>query len=1293
MSVVFPKTLDGSVDLVAMREAIARGEVWDWSAVESADEGVVRALLAGFDLSRDADALGLDTVPESLVECMLASFENSETAEVPAPQGVVHAAPAVWTMEADAPRARRSTSVSPPVRAGDEAVPLIAAPDAFTLRDQLEALVVKDLHGPAGGDEEEVGPFDVPIYRYLLGTLAPQRRGGSMEEDAGTEEELGVETRGAEDGPVEAPAPAASVFPSSLGMSFTVLQRSPTLRVTARWGRYERVRSRVLPAKDEKDPPLVWRRVPMEGSVDIPLQVGPIASVVVNDTQPGVVVRGLVRRRDRDWIVTLFLVNQQEEQKKLRDAAWIFQAELEVCSADGRAIFGQRRQVRDTVRRDPVTDAEDSAMEMLHREHVEFAVGHGVSVEADTSPGDPRWALRLRTQSVPRYEVPQQTPPDAKEIESLDGLVVDMRELATLPDEAVLASLAKLPEAYAQWIASERARTEDPAEGITGYFEHVAASAMDRCEAALARIREGIETLAAQPDAMTAFRFANEAMWQQRVHALLAEECRKGTPRTLAEVDLPRNRSWYAFQLAFLLVNLPSLARLDHPDRTEGANATADLLWFPTGGGKTEAYLGLTAFTLAIRRLQGEVAGRDGRHGVAVLMRYTLRLLTLQQFQRATALICACEVIRRQNPSRWGEEPFRLGLWVGQKTTPNTTEQAREWLLQAKDMKAWSGGGTGSPHQLTSCPWCGTTIVPGRHIRVDPFGKGAARTLMFCGDDSGACDFTERRSPSEGIPALVVDEEIYRRLPSLLIATVDKFAQMPWNGVTQTLFGVITGRCTRHGFRSPDLDDSDHHPKSGALPPARTERSPWLRPPDLIIQDELHLISGPLGTIVGLYETAIDRLCSWDVNGRRVQPKIIASTATVRRAREQVRALFLREVAVFPPHGLDAGDNFFSRQRRPSARHPGRRYLGVCAPGRRMKAVLIRVYTALLAAAQVLYERYDRAADPWMTLVGYFSSMRELAGMRRLVDDDVRVRLRDMAARGLARRPPPVVEELTSRKNSTDIPALLDRLETVFDRAHDAERRESRKKNVRSQYGAPPFDVLLATNMIAVGVDVKRLGLMVTAGQPKNTSEYIQATSRVGRRVPGLVVTVYNWARPRDLSHYERFRHYHATYYAQVEALSVTPFAPRALDRGLTGVLVSLLRAMETTLNANDRAELLDVDHPLVREAVATIVRRAGLVAQTREVETLVRDLLQVRLDAWRAEASRKGLGTKLGYDGEKDGRTRALLHRAGLTPWDAFTCLNSLRDVEPTVGLILDESPLDDVPGAEVVHTAEVSA
>jgi hypothetical protein len=197
----------------------------------------------------------------------------------------------------------------------------------------------------------------------------------------------------------------------------------------------------------------------------------------------------------------------------------------------------------------------------------------------------------------------------------------------------------------------------------------------------------------------------------------------------------------------------------------------------------------------------------------------------------------------------------------------------------------------------------------------------------------------------------------------------------------------------------------------------------------------------------------------------------------------------------------------------------------------------------------------------------------------------------------------------------------------------------------------------------------------------------------VGRRVPGLVVTVYNWARPRDLSHYERFCHYHATYYAQVEALSVTPFAPRALDRGLTGVLVSLLRALETTLNANDRAELLDVDHPLVREAVATIVRRAGLVAQTREAEALVRDLLQVRLDGWRAEAGRKGLGTKLGYDGEKDGRTRALLHRAGLTPWDVFTCLNSLRDVEPTVGLILDESPLDDVPGAEVTHASEVSA
>ena len=389
-----------------------------------------------------------------------------------------------------------------------------------------------------------------------------------------------------------------------------------------------------------------------------------------------------------------------------------------------------------------------------------------------------------------------------------------------------------------------------------------------------------------------------------------------------------------------------------------------------------------------------------------------------------------------------------------------------------------------------------------------------------------------------------------------------------------------------------------------------------LRPPDLIIQDELHLISGPLGSLVGLYETAVDELSSWEVGGKRIRPKVIASTATVRRAAEQVQKLFCRSLEIFPPHGTDIADNFFSLQREPGEEHPGRLYLGVCAPGRRLPEASLRVYVALLAAGQKLYEQYDSAADPWMTLVGYFNSIRELGGMRRVVDDDVRTRLRDTDKRGLARRMILGLDELTSRRTGTEIPGILDRLDVIFNQADELQRRTQRRNQQRSD-SPTPFDVVLATNMISVGVDVDRLGLMVVAGQPKTTAEYIQATSRVGRKHPGLVVTLYNWARPRDLSHYATFEHYHSTFYQHVEALSVTPFAARALDRGLSAVLVSLVRLAAAELNANPKAAAVTRDQPALADAIERIVRRAGLVETDNSRADEVRDMLAERRDLW----------------------------------------------------------------------------
>src|SRR5206468_2128517 len=319
------------------------------------------------------------------------------------------------------------------------------------------------------------------------------------------------------------------------------------------------------------------------------------------------------------------------------------------------------------------------------------------------------------------------------------------------------------------WTARERVRIPEASSGLAEY-QDVAHDAIQRCAEALARMEAGLALIATRPDAAEAFRFMNRAMWQQRVRSIYAGRVRRQEKPSAETLDVPANRSWYPFQLAFILLNLPALTDLHHPDRSEEQNAIADLLWFPTGGGKTEAYLGLAAYTMAVRRLQGQVIGRTGEHGIAVLMRYTLRLLTLQQFQRAATLLCACEMIRRQaaerKDTRWGETPFRIGLWVGRRTTPNTTEESAEAVKQAHGVhRSTIAGGIGTPRQLTNCPWCGAAIDEGRHIKVETHGSGRGRTLIYCGDPLGQCPFSEHHAPREGLPLVVVDEEIYRLLP------------------------------------------------------------------------------------------------------------------------------------------------------------------------------------------------------------------------------------------------------------------------------------------------------------------------------------------------------------------------------------------------------------------------------------------------------------------------------------------------------------------------------------------------
>jgi hypothetical protein len=616
--------------------------------------------------------------------------------------------------------------------------------------------------------------------------------------------------------------------------------------------------------------------------------------------------------------------------------------------------------------------------------------------------------------------------------------------------------------------------------------------------------------------------------------------------------------SWRPFQLAFILMNLHAMLDPAHADRN-----MVDLIWFPTGGGKTEAYLGLTAYTIFLRRLKNL---RDS--GTAVLMRYTLRLLTAQQFQRAASLICACDLIRKENEEELGAGRITIGLWVGEDVTP---------IYRANALTSFSrmeqGKDEDNPFIVLKCPWCGTQmgyLKDGRAGRVKGYKRqalhGRATVVFRCYNTR--CEFSAQ---DFHLPLTVIDEDIYDNPPTLLIGTVDKFAMLTWRPQARGLFG----------FR-------DH--------------SPRLSPPGLIIQDELHLISGPLGSMVGLFETMIEELCTVD----GIKPKIIASSATISRAREQINALYGRgmaNVTIFPPQCLNAGDSFFAREDQSA---PGRIYTGIFASALPSHATAqVRVISALLQAAKSVPAETEAARDPYWTSLIYFNSIRELGHAATLIRADIREYLNSIwirkGIRGEERRFINRDIELTSRMNSSDIPEYLEQLYV----AHEGNK------------ATWPVDVCLATNMISVGVDIPRLGLMTVIGQPKTTSEYIQATSRVGRgrNAPGLVFTIYNCSKPRDRSHFEHFQSYHAKIYSRVEPTSVTPFSTPARERALHSVLVGLIRFYGE--NSRDDPRPFP-DAGLISRVRGIIAERIGLIDED-ELEPAMQ-LLDEKLSYWQNE-------------------------------------------------------------------------
>lgn len=1110
------------------------------------------------------------------------------------------------------------------------------------VRDHLVRALEADLVGPFAGWEEaetaeELLPLP-PARWYLTGFLAPQDARDT--EDPTSEEEIGAlsdedEEEGAS---AEPEAKQRNFFPASIGMSVLLPAGSAKDRIRARVCFAEYVHD-VLEGQDGERRRTVWRRLPQPvRTLELPLDPEAIERGVNLPGTTGVWVGGKLEPADGapglpsgTRALSLFVVNRRPRGEKGREnEQFLFQVRLEL---EFDAGFVPRPNARD----EDATDWDDRVADLQFRKRCEWAVGHGVAVEVPEGQGDT--VRRVRTTWIPRSEVRRvKTHGDPR-------ITTRMESLAELADAAaVRAALGDLPVAYGEWIAAQR-RIDPGSPRRRATRDELLRNA----ERARDRIAEGIALLETDAQVREAFCLANRAM---------AMSARQRSPERYADGEAP---SWRLFQLAFVLMNLRALADPSHPDRT-----LVDLIFFPTGGGKTEAYLGVVAFALVLRRLRG--AGRpDGGLGVAVMLRYTLRLLTLDQLGRAATLVCALERLRQEAQGRLGTARFAVGLWVGRSATANTLKQVAERITEYRN-----GTTSLSPFPLTECPWCRQPLKPDSLV-LEPNRTRPRRVVVAC--VSPSCDFNARRN-RDGLPVVFVDEQLYRELPAFLVATVDKFAMLPWRGETGMLFGRV------QAFHDGEFFGPLDSPPSGAIP-----LPDGLQPPELIVQDELHLISGPLGTMVGLYETAIEWLASGAGITAARPPKIVASTATVRRAREQIRALFGRpDIALFPPPGVDENESWFATVDQET---PGRLYVGVAAQGRALRGILLRTYATLMAAAQKCFDPQAGAmqpADPYMTLVGYFNSLRELGGMRRLVEDEVRTRCekaeerrpRDLegthpwfANRRVAHEP----LELTSRENTAKI-------------------ADSRARLAQPHVAPTHVDVLLASNMISVGVDIDRLGLMVIGGQPKTTSEYIQASSRVGRQHPGLVVTCYNLRKPRDRSHYERFVAYHETFYRFVEVASLTPFSGPALDRGFAGALVGMTRLADPVLTPPLGAMEIVAHRQAGEAAVEALARRAADLASsggTGDTATAVREKLTARgrnlLDTWetlvvRAAQEAAAQRCYSRFDVDRQGKPLLFMAIDDDRPEhgtdDAKFCApTSMRDVEPNVHLWITRKAL----------------
>ena len=1032
--------------------------------------------------------------------------------------------------------------------------------DYYEAKNKILSIIEEDILGPVY--EDEIIP-ELPVSYYIAGRLFPQHikkiddEGNVLvEDDLLDDEELTL---------------GNTAFPSALGMTFAISKRTEAFDVNVNIAYYEEFFQTI----DEKGNKAGherklrrWRRHPLvkKQTVLVKQLVSSKSMVfaIHNACELQIDIHSSFSDR---YIVTVTLINRSESAGSNNlelSRVTYFQPHIMINHIlDGEFVEMPSNSSL-------YEDQESQELELLYHNNKNYAFGHGCSVD---------WNIKYDELILESKVLPQVLIRQLKPAGNISKKQLSMKYLSQCSAARLIGSLLAITEAYDSWIRKQ----EEKISSLDEKYIRAAKNNIEKCRKALSRLSRAVELLD-DPLILRAFQLANEAMLEQRKHTIREE---------VDETDI----CWYPFQLAFVLQELPGIVDSRSSDRN-----LVDLLWFPTGGGKTEAYLGIAAFTLFYRRLKAERAGFDD-DGVAVIMRYTLRLLSLQQFERATSMICAAELIRQREKIKG--RAFGIGLWAGQSLTPNRLSDVEKYLDKGIRISS-------NPVQIKKCPWCQKEIKE-TDYKVDKLNY---KMQIICPNPS--CDFHK----GSGLPVFLVDEEIYKHKPCFLIGTIDKFAQVAYKEEAGELIGYKAKL-----------------------------------PPELIIQDELHLLSGPLGTVTGLFEAAISKIC--ENNG--IKPKVIASTATIRNAQSQVKELYGKDFSQFPPQGISADDSFFASLSTVDEK-PARTYMGIMAYGSTKAQSFSRVLGALLFASRYLADcgYSEEVIDAFWTETIYFNNLKELGTALVRILDNVQDYYNYLRNTKFKKKYQITSEknrytkfyELTSRNSSSELGNVLQK-----------ELLVTYKKDNSQE----PYDFLVASNMISVGVDVARLGNMVVVGQPIKTTEYIQATSRVGRSKPGIVLVLYHPSKTRDRSHYEQFRQFHSEFYKHVEPTSLTPFADRARDRGLQALYCILCRYMVPVLFKNHDAANYRRDLPELDQVRNYIYDYVAYV-DPEELDNLKADIEEIEIE-WENLAAHS---TKLVYNDYS--RDENSLYKKDYMEGDRFRMMNSMRDVEPDVNVVVEE-------------------